>query len=160
MPEDLIETSSHTLETNFGMHKLMQYLGDRFVWLLSIHQSFSVKCFCKEDAVHHKNCEAVFTALNWWIYSYLWWPKQIGLIYCKVWNINVEVIKATWTSGSNSLILRSVSICFILYSNCVYSHNHTCQLITIRSYILWYINVSRSTTKFEWCTLSQWTWVP
>ena len=38
-----------------------------------------------------------------------------GLIYCKVRNNDVEVILATLTSGSNSLILRSVNICSFLY---------------------------------------------
>ena len=45
--------------------------------------------------------------------------------YCKVRNINVEIILATLTSGSDSLILRSVDICSILYSNCVPGHNYT-----------------------------------
>ena len=31
----------------------------------------------------------------------------------------------TLTSGSDSLIIRSVVICSILYSNCVSSHNYT-----------------------------------
>ena len=33
--------------------------------------------------------------------------------YCKVRNINVEVILATLTSGSDSLILRSVNVCVV-----------------------------------------------
>ena len=45
--------------------------------------------------------------------------------YCKVRNINVEVILATLTSGSYSLILRSTNICSILYSNCVSSQYYT-----------------------------------
>ena len=55
------------------------------------------------------------------------------LSYCKVRNINGKVILATLTSGSDSLILRSVNICSILYLNYVSSHiytwsvdNHTC----------------------------------
>ena len=41
------------------------------------------------------------------------------------WNINVKVILVSITSRSNFLILRSVNICSILYSNCVSSHNYT-----------------------------------
>ena len=46
-------------------------------------------------------------------------------IYCKVRNINVEVILVTLMSGSDSLIIRSVIIYSILYSKCVHSHNYT-----------------------------------
>ena len=49
----------------------------------------------------------------------------IYLVYCKVRNIKVEVILATLTSGSDSLILLSVNICSISYSNCISSHNYT-----------------------------------
>ena len=45
--------------------------------------------------------------------------------YCKVRNINVEVILATLTSGFDTLILRSIYICSILYSKCKSSHNYT-----------------------------------
>ena len=41
----------------------------------------------------------------WIVNTYETWE------YCKVRNINVEVILATLTSGSDSLILRSVNIC-------------------------------------------------
>ena len=37
----------------------------------------------------------------------------------------MEVIIATLMSGSNSLKLLSVNICYILYSNCVSVHNYT-----------------------------------
>ena len=50
---------------------------------------------------------------------------KFHLNYCKVRNISVEVILATLTSRSDSLILRSVNMCSISYSNCVSSHNYT-----------------------------------
>ena len=53
------------------------------------------------------------------------YPSEMEKRYCKVQNINVEVILATLTSGSDSLILRSGNICTILYSNCVSSHYYT-----------------------------------
>ena len=44
-------------------------------------------------------------------YSFKCFPKIVLTVYCKVRNINVEEILATLTSGSDSLILRSVNIC-------------------------------------------------
>ena len=58
----------------------------------------------------------------------------------------MEVILATLTSGSDSLILRSVIICSILYSKCEYCHNYTWSVdnhMYIHTCVLWYINVSR-----------------
>ena len=49
--------------------------------------------------------------------------KLVG--HSQVRNINVEVILATLTSGSDSLTLPFVNICSILYSNCVSSHDYT-----------------------------------
>ena len=45
---------------------------------------------------------------------YVWIIHDVCMIYCKVRNINVEVILAILTSGSDSLMLRSVNICSIL----------------------------------------------
>ena len=49
--------------------------------------------------------------------------------YCKGININVELILiATLTSWSALLILRSVNISSILYSNCQSNHKYTCSV--------------------------------
>ena len=60
--------------------------------------------------------------------------------FCKVRNVNVEVILATLTSESDLLILRSVNICSILYSKCLFSHSYTWSVnnhtyIHIRTYV-------------------------
>ena len=46
------------------------------------------------------------------------------IFFCKVRNINMEVILTT-SSGSDSLISRSVNMCSILYSKCASSKNDT-----------------------------------
>ena len=48
-----------------------------------------------------------------------------GKKYCKVRNINVEVILVSLTSVFDSLIIRSGNICSVLYSKCVTGHNYT-----------------------------------
>ena len=51
------------------------------------------------------------------------------LLYCKVWNINVELLLATLASGSDSLILRSAYICSIFprfFVNIMNIWRHAC----------------------------------
>ena len=50
--------------------------------------------------------------------------KSRGLLLLSS-NINVEAIVVTLTRRSDSLILRFVNICSILYSKCISSHNFT-----------------------------------
>ena len=42
-------------------------------------------------------------------------------MYCKVRNINMELLSVTLTSGSDSLILRSVRTCFIIFQRFSYA---------------------------------------
>ena len=85
-------------------------------------------------------CVLRYIYINICIYIYIY-----IYIYCKVRNINVEVTLATLTSGSHSLILRSVDSCSILYSNCVFSPNYKCS-VDNHTYIH---KTHVRTTKFE-----------
>ena len=67
-----------------------------------------------------------------------------------------EVIIATLMSGSDSVILRSINICSILYSNCVSSHNYTWSVdnhtyIHRHMYMRAVIYKCLTVTKFERC---------
>ena len=76
---------------------------------------------------------------RWSIHSKFWCYKTTNIAleitcpmkqmkYCEGIIINVQLVLATLMSGSDSLILRSVNICSILYSKCVSSHKYTCSV--------------------------------